>query len=137
MAILNYTNVFYKFNLTDVLNVFNHLKKLTVCCCTNNKWITEVLQSRNRSLLNLTLDFTTESAKFERFKPADLLTLLNAQQRGFKLWIIVEDKPAKIKTYFSQLKRFLNKNLAQEINELNIHSFIYHHLYLLGRRESR
>uniref|UniRef100_A0A7E4VCY3 Uncharacterized protein n=1 Tax=Panagrellus redivivus TaxID=6233 RepID=A0A7E4VCY3_PANRE len=113
IEIFNNTNYSYNFNLIDIFKVFPNLQSIIINCCTNNLWINNVLQSESHSLMDLTLFFSNKSSKFEKFKFNALLTLLKKQQPGFKICIFVIDTPGKYKAYFSKLKRYLDKRLAQ------------------------
>uniref|UniRef100_A0A7E4VY77 F-box domain-containing protein n=1 Tax=Panagrellus redivivus TaxID=6233 RepID=A0A7E4VY77_PANRE len=114
LEIFNNENESYNFNLTDVLNVFHDLTELRIHCCTNSNWITEVLQSTNRSPFELIMLFGGELSKFGKFDFDDLLTLLKTQQPGFSLFIHFYDEPDEFKAYFSELWQFLDKNLTKD-----------------------
>uniref|UniRef100_A0A7E4VQU7 FTH domain-containing protein n=1 Tax=Panagrellus redivivus TaxID=6233 RepID=A0A7E4VQU7_PANRE len=111
--VVDNTNDSYEFNFTDLFISFPVLKEIQIYCCTNNKWITEILQSKNRSPFRLGVTFDSEASKFEKFNFKDLLTLLKTREPGFYLSIAIHYEEGEFDTYLSELQRFLDKNLMR------------------------
>uniref|UniRef100_A0A7E4VUE3 F-box/LRR-repeat protein n=1 Tax=Panagrellus redivivus TaxID=6233 RepID=A0A7E4VUE3_PANRE len=110
----------YEANLQDLFQYFPNLKSLNGDCYLSKTWMTEIMTTENHSLMSLSVTYSNETSQFEPFDFNDLLTCLKVQKLGFELSLFVMDKAGRFTKFFTELRKFLNKNLLSVYTKIKV-----------------
>uniref|UniRef100_A0A7E4UYD9 FBA_2 domain-containing protein n=1 Tax=Panagrellus redivivus TaxID=6233 RepID=A0A7E4UYD9_PANRE len=108
ICIYNNTNNTYIINFTDIFAAYPNVEIIELQLSLFSKnWISEILKFKNNALKKLRFSFSSVE-KLNVFNFDNLITLLNAQQPGFSLYIETSFAKANVETNITQLKQYLN-----------------------------
>uniref|UniRef100_A0A7E4V7I7 F-box domain-containing protein n=1 Tax=Panagrellus redivivus TaxID=6233 RepID=A0A7E4V7I7_PANRE len=97
-------------NFTDLLTAFPNVQTVNAMYYHNANWISEILQVKQHSLMDLTLSYTCIEQCGE-FDANNLLTFLKAQRPGFQLMLFMPKQ--KVGPFITELMKFVDQKLAR------------------------